>query len=86
MLNSVLANIEQYTRFPTSRTKQVNRRLAEADLTNVLLYENSLAPLPAYPAAHVSLLRGGQDSVQVGTRRIEQNAETAIRSRGRHDR
>lgn len=32
-LNSVLANIEQYIGFPTSRTKQVNRRLAEADIT-----------------------------------------------------
>ncbi|KRE22557.1 hypothetical protein ASE66_25540 [Bosea sp. Root483D1] len=32
-LNSVLATTEQHVGFPTSRTKQINRRLAEAAIT-----------------------------------------------------
>lgn len=56
--------------------------LPERSITDVLLYEVSLCPLPAYPGTTVSLVRAANDNGQAAARRIRRKAEAAMRLRG----
>ncbi|KRE04724.1 hypothetical protein ASE61_07340 [Bosea sp. Root670] len=54
----------------------------ERVITDVMLIELSLCPVPAYPGTTVSLVRGKQDDGQAAVRRIRQKIEAAHRLRG----
>lgn len=56
--------------------------LPERVIEDVLLYEISLCPIPAYPGTSVSLVRGANDNARSAARRIRQRAEAAMRLRG----
>lgn len=56
--------------------------LPERSITDVLLYEVSLCPLPAYPGTTVSLVRNANDNGQAAARRIRQKMEADLRLRG----
>jgi HK97 family phage prohead protease len=56
--------------------------LPERVITDVLLYEISLCPMPAYEGTTVSLVRNANDNAQSAVRRIRQKVEAAHRLRG----
>lgn len=56
--------------------------LPERRIDDVLLYEISLTPLPAYAATSVSLVRSANDNAANAARRLRQKVEAAHRLRG----
>lgn len=56
--------------------------LPERVITDVMLIEASLCPLPAYPGTTATLVRGKHDNFANAARRIRQKAEADLRLRG----
>ncbi len=56
--------------------------LPERSITDVLLYEVSLCPLPAYPGTTASLVRSANDNATNAARRLRRKMEADLRLRG----
>lgn len=56
--------------------------LPERVITDTMLIEVSLCPLPAYPGTTAALVRGANDNATNAARRIRQKAEADLRLRG----